>query len=598
MASPDEQKTGEWPAGGHSGFASPEKVPSTPRAASLLGVDERITVEPPTPSPMQRDWRFWCIILSLGICMVLTAMEFSSVATALPVIAQSLPGAGGAYIWVGSAYNLGSTVLLPFCGGLAQIFGRRIIMLLGIAIFCIGSALCAAATSMNFLIGGRTVQGLGAGAITALIQIIIADLVPLKDRGVFNGIIALAFAIGSGTGPVIGGALAQAGQWRWLFWLNLPICGLAAILVAIFLRLKTPPAPPGVSGKLDRLDLAGNAIIMGSTTSIVLGLTWGGVKYAWDDWRVLLCLILGFAGLGAFLLYEAYVPEFPIVPLSLMKTRTALSGYAQNFLNAVVLSACAYWLPLYFQSCKLASPIGAGVDIFGSSQTIAPSSLLFGLVIQRSSRYKQPMWFAWILIIVGATLLGHIYANPDSSRTTNFGIQVLLGVGLGINYIAAYFPVLAPIPVKQSAPALAFFVFLRNFALIWGVTIGGTILQNRLAKELPPSFLAQFPSSSSTGTELAFEVIPLIKTLPEPLRTEVRTAFAKSFSVVWYTLAGIGGLGIIVSFAMKRLPLHTQVDDAWGQKVKDRVSVEVELRTAGGRATPMPDLEAGAKHAV
>ncbi|KAF7289732.1 Iron permease [Mycena indigotica] len=553
--------------------------------------------------PMQRDWRFWCIILSLAICMVLTAMEFSSVATALPVIAQELEGTQ--YIWVGSAYNLGSTVLLPFCGGLAQvsvfnvtsrsfvakennpmlmaarvlqIFGRRAVMLLGIAIFSIGSALCGAATSMNFLIGGRTVQGLGAGAITALIQIIIADLVPLKDRGAFNGIIALlsqfsAFAIGSGTGPVVGGALAQHGQWRWLFYLNLPICAVAAILVAVFLRLKTPTVPFGE--KMRRLDWIGNAIIVSSTTSIVIALTWAGTQHPWSSPKVLVPLIVGFAGLAGFLIYEANVPEYPIVPISLMKSRTALSGYTQNFFNGIVLSTLAYWLPSFFQACKDASPIAAGVDIFGASQTIAPSSLVAGLIIQRFSRYRQPMWFGWSIVILGAALYGQI--NENTSRATNFGVQVLLGVGIGINYVAAYFPVLAPIPVTQSAPALAFFVFLRNFALIWGVTIGGTIVQNQLASHLPPDFLARFPSSSgSHGAEIAFEVIPRIRHLPQPLKDQVRAAFAQAFQVVWNTLAGLGGLGLLVSFAMKALPLHTQVDEAWGRETAKSGAADVE----------------------
>ncbi|KAJ7048471.1 Mfs1.2 [Mycena amicta] len=510
-ATPLEAKNTQW-----EGSASPVPGANADSSSSSDGTQQ-----------MKRDWRFWCIIFSLGICMVLTAMEFSSVATALPVIAQDLKGTQ--YIWVGSAYNLGSTVLLPFCGGLAQIFGRRTIMLLGIAIFCVGSALCGAATSMNFLIGGRTVQGLGAGAITALIQIIIADLVPLKDRGAFNGIIALAFAIGSGTGPVVGGALAQHGQWRWLFYMNLPICAAAALLVAIFLRLKTPRVP--LKEKMKRLDWTGNAIIVTSTISVVIALTWAGTKYPWSSFRVLVPLILGFAGLAGFLVYEAKVPEYPIVPISLITSRTALSGYAQNFLNGVVLSTLAYWLTSYFQACKDASPIAAGVDIFGSSQSIAPSSLAAGLIIQRFSRYRQPMWFGWALIIVGAALLGHL--DENSARATNYGVQILLGVGVGIIYVAAYFPVLAPIP-------------------------------NRLSTNLPADFLAKFPSSGS-GAEIAFEVIPRIRDLPQPLKDEVRSAFAKAFQVVWNTLAGLGGLGLLVSFGMKALPLHTAVDEEWGR---------------------------------
>ncbi|KAJ7889221.1 iron permease [Mycena leptocephala] len=505
---------------------------------------------------MPRDWRFWCIILSLAICILLTAIEFTAVGTALPVIVQDL--SGDKFIWVGSAYTLGETALIPFCGGLAQIFGRRIVVLVSIALFCLGSALCGAATTMNFLIGGRTVQGLGAGAITALTQIIIADLVPLTERGVFNGIMALAWGIGGGCGPVIGGSLAERGQWRWLFYLNLPICAVAATLVTIFLRLKKPNAP--LLEKLKRIDWIGNLIIVASTTSVVIALTWAGIQFPWSSAKVLVPLILGFLGLAGFLVYEAWFPKYPIVPVSLLGSRTAFSGYTQNFFNGVVLSTLAYWISVYFQACKDAGPTAAGVDGFGLSYTISPSSLLAGLVVQKTARYRQPMWVGWILMIVGTALLGTL--DENSRRSMCFGFQALIGVGMGIIYVTAYFPILAPIPVSQSAPALAFFTFLRNFALIWGVTIGGTVLQNELTTRLPPAFLTQFPG----GTQIAFEVIPSIRDLPQPLKDEVRNAFAGSLRVLWNVLAGISALGLLASLFMKHLPLHTSVDVDWEQK--------------------------------
>ncbi|KAJ6572152.1 iron permease [Mycena capillaripes] len=522
-------------------------------------------MEPKAETEMPRDWRFWCIIMSLAICMLLTAVEFTAVGTALPVIVQDL--SGDKFVWVGSAYTLGSTALIPFCGGLAQIFGRRIVVLVAIALFCIGSALCGAATTMNFLIGGRTIQGLGAGGITALIQIIIADLVPLKERGLFNGVMALAWGIGGGSGPVIGGSLAERGQWRWLFYLNIPICGLAAILVTIFLRLKKPIVP--LREKLERIDWLGTLIIVASTTSVVIALTWAGIQFPWSSAKVLVPLILGFLGLAGFLVYEARFPEYPIVPVSLLGSRTAFSGYAQNFFNGIVLSTLAYWLSVYFQACKDAGPTAAGVDGFGLSYTISPSCLIAGLVVQKTARYRQPMWVGWILIIVGAALLATL--DENSSRSMCYGFQALIGVGMGIIYVTAYFPVLAPIPVSQNAPALAFFTFLRNFALIWGVTIGGTVLQNELTMRLPPAFLAQFPG----GTQIVFEVIPSIRDLPQPLKNDVRHAFAGSLQVLWNVLAGISGLGLLVSLFMKHLPLHTSVDADWG---RDDIKANVEPR--------------------
>lgn len=165
----------------------------------------------------------------------------------------------------------------------------------------------------------------------------------------------------------------------------------------------------------------------------------------------------------------------------LMASRTAFSGYVQNFLMGVVLAAlsCTFslksppindqprvsdWLPVFFQACKDAGPTASGVDGFGLSYSISPTSVIAGLVIQKTSKYRQPMWFGWALMMLGTGLLGTL--DVDSSRASSYGYQVLIGVGIGIIYVAAYFPVLAPIPVNQSAPALAFFTFLRNFALV------------------------------------------------------------------------------------------------------------------------------------
>ncbi|VDC06977.1 unnamed protein product [Peniophora sp. CBMAI 1063] len=517
----------------------------------------------------RRDWMFWCIIFSLAIPTLLTAVELTAIGTALPVIVSDLKGTQ--FVWVGSAYTLGATALLPFCGGLAQIFGRRYVMLGALLLFSAGSAVSGAATSMNMLIAGRTIQGLGGGAITALVQIILADLVPLLERGTFNGIMALAWAMGGGTGPVIGGALAQAGQWRWLFYLNIPICGVAAVLIAYCLRLRVPKAPLGE--KLQTIDWIGNALIVASATSVVIGLSWGGVQYSWSSARVLAPLILGLIGFIMFGVYEAYFASHPIVPTFLVKDCTALSGYVQNFIMGILIAGLSYWLPVYFQGCKDAGPIASGVDSFGLSFSISPTCIITGITVQKSGKYRPQMWFAWCIMILGTGLLS--YLDADGSRGQSFGFQILAGVGLGIIYVAAYFPVLAPIPVTKSTPALAFHTFLRNFAQVWGVTIGGAVLQNELHKRLPSAFLSQFPQ----GSEVAFAIIPTIPVLEQPLKDEVRNAFAGSTQVVWQVLAGIGGIGLIAGLFMKQLPLHTSVDAHWGREDASSTSVDLEKDT-------------------
>ncbi|KAJ7489650.1 major facilitator superfamily domain-containing protein [Mycena galericulata] len=503
---------------------------------------------------MKRDFKFWGVFAAIMVSAFTSALDLTAVSTALPVITEELHGTQ--FVWVGSAYALSSTAFLPMSGGVAEIFGRRIVMLAALFCFALGSVLCGAAPTMNFLIAGRTVQGLGAGGLTSLTQIVLSDLVPLRDRGTFNGLIGLSWAIASFIGPVLGGVLADHGVWRWLFYLNIFTSAFAAVLVLLFLRLKTPTGTMGE--KLSRMDWIGNFLVIASSSSVIIGLTWGGIQYPWSSPRVLVPLCVGVFGLAIFLLYEVTIARYPIVPYSLMSTATGLSGYLQTFIASVVMIASIYYMPVFFQACKGASPTGSGVDSFGLGFIIAPSNIIAGLTISRTKHYRPQLWLSWCFVMIAAGLLSTLQA--DSSRAKSIGFEALMGVGIGILTTATYFPVLAPLPISENAHALAFFIFTRAFGQVWGVTIGATVLQNRLAAHLPKSFDGVFPQ----GTEIAYAVIPLIPTLPPDVAEETRQAFASALGVMWQVMIGIGGLGLLVSFVMKHLSLHADTDEKWG----------------------------------
>ncbi|KAF8482463.1 iron permease [Russula ochroleuca] len=504
---------------------------------------------------MPKDWMFWCIIFSFALSTLITAVEFTSIGTALPTIAHSLKGEQ--FIWVGSAYALGETALVPLCGGLSQIIGRRPIMLSALSLFALGSAICGAASSMNMLIAGRGVQGLGAGAIISSVQIMLSDLVTLRERGTFSGLIALAWAVGGGVGPVIGGSMAQSGNWRWLFYLNLPICAFCAIMILLFLRLKTPPAT--LREKLSKMDMIGNFLVTVSTTSVVTGLTWGGVRYPWLSGRVLLPLVVGLIGLVVFIIYEIYFCKPPVVPIVLRMDWTAASGYIQNFLMAVVAATLSYWFAIFFEACKDKSPTGAGVHIFGLSYSIGLMAIVAGVAIKKTGNYLIPIYIGWMLTIIGAGLLTTLRA--DSSLAKSVGFPVIIGSGVGIISVALLFPILASIPVTQTAPTMALYIFSRNFGYIWGVTAGGAIIQNELKRNLPASFLTQFPQ----GVEIGFETIPVIPSLEQPLKDAVLNAFGTALKVVWQLVLGVAIAGSLCSIGMKQLQLHTKIDNDWGR---------------------------------
>ncbi|KAJ8481491.1 hypothetical protein ONZ51_g5965 [Trametes cubensis] len=506
------------------------------------------------PAGSNRGVAFWMVFASNLLVDMLSALDLTAISTALPTIVDHLHGTD--FIWAGSAYTIASTAILPLIGNLVSAFGRKPSLVAFILTFALGSAISGAAQNMNMLIAGRTVQGLGGGGCIAITEIIYADLVPLPERGKFQGITASVWAFACAVGPPIGGALADSGAWRWLFFLNLPLCGLAVILTTIFLRVHTPRA--SFTEKITQMDWTGISVMIGSTISILLAITWGGLQFPWASGHVLAPLIIGAIGILTFFVLEMLWLKGPTVPRFFFTSRTTLSGYLGTFFHGIVSLAAVYYLPVYFQATKGASAVGSGVDLFPLCLTIPAFAIATGLSVQIIDRYRPQNYIGWAFIIVGFGVLGIL--DENSSRAAYIGSQVPLGVGLGIIWISTQFPILAPLPYSNSAHALAFFTFMRCFAQSWGIVVGGTILQNELLKNLPDAFRAQFPG----GVQIAYAVIPAISSLPATLKDEVRAVFARATRLIWQVMIGVSGAGLLSVFLMREEKLRQDMDEQWG----------------------------------
>ncbi|KAI0327038.1 iron permease [Cubamyces sp. BRFM 1775] len=516
---------------------------------------------------------FWLSFIAVVVSNFLSALDMTAVSTAVPTMTNDLNG-GDDFVWIGSAYGLASTAILPFSGRLSDVFGRRPIMLISVAIFFIGSALAGSAKTMNWLIAARTVQGVGGGGITNLGSIILADLVPLAERGTYQGMLILVWAFAGAIGPAIGGSFAEDASWRWLFYLNLPLSGISFVLVAVFLRVRTPEG--SMREKLRRVDWLGNFIIIAGTTLALLALTWGGIRYPWSSAHVLAPLILGGVLILTFFVYEHYVPIEPTTPLDILQNWTALSGNIATFIHGIVTMTTMFYLPVYFQACMDATPINSSVKLLATTLVCAPVSLVCGGTVKKMQKYRPANYAGWTLMLIGFGLFTLLKA--DSSTGMWAGFQVITAAGIGIIWSATVFPILAPIPVNRFAAALAFYTFLRQFAQTWGITISATILQNELKKHLPAAFAAQFPE----GVEIAYAAIPLIPSLEEPLRTEVRVAFATSMSVVWKVMTGLAGGGFLTLFLLKEIPMHTSTDARYGLEVQKSSTVPLAIDEENG----------------
>ncbi|KAI0763280.1 iron permease [Trametes elegans] len=542
--------------------------------------------QPPPKSP--RGTVFWLCFTAVVVCNFLSALDVTAVSTALPTITDDLQG-GDRFVWVGSAYGLAAAAILPLTGRLADVMGRRPMMLTFVAFFFLGSALSGSAQNMNWLIAARTVQGIGGGGIINLASIITSDLIPLAERGTYQGFLVMTWGFAAAMGPVIGGSFAEKASWRWLFYLNLPLSGIAFCLVAVFLRVRTPGG--SLKEKLGRIDWIGNLMIITGTTLALIALTWGGIQFPWDSAHVLAPLIIGGFAIAAFFLYETFVPQEPTLPFDVLANWTSLSGYLATFFHGIVSIATIYYLPVYFQACMAASPIHSSVNLFATALVMSPSAIVCGIIVKKTNKYRPANYVGWVLIMIGFGLLSLLKADSSTGAWT--GYQIITAIGVGFIWASTVFPILAPVPVTRFASALAFYNFCRTFSQTWGVTISASILQNELKKRLPAAFLAEFHS----GVEIAYAAIPVIHTLPEPLQTEVRVAFADSMSVVWKAMIGFSGAGFLTLFLLREIPMQKHTDETYGLQEKrpsDSVDTERDAAKAKADAITLPVVGARA----
>ncbi|KAH9933626.1 iron permease [Epithele typhae] len=527
------------------------------------------------PSPA-RGFNFWMTFLSGLLVEVLSALDLSAVSTTLPTIVSDLHG--NDFIWAGSAYTIAATAVIPFIGHFASTFGRKPVLLAMILIFALGSALCGAAQSMPMFLAGRgehlvftlhtglkpahaAIQGFGGGGSMSAVQIINADMIPLPERGKFQGIAAVMWAVACSAGPIIGGGLARGGNWRWLFYINLPLCGISFTLSTAFLRVRNPTTT--LAEKIKEMDLIGLTLVVGSTVSFLIGMTWGGVQFSWSSAQVLAPLTIGAVGIVLFFVIEALWIPRPTAPSFLYTSRTTLSGYLGTFFHGIVVIALIYYTPIYLQATQGASALTSGIDMLPIVALIPIAAMFTAVTVQVTKRYLPLNIIGWVLALVGFGVLSIL--TETSPRAAYVGLQTPAAIATGILWICTTFPVLAPLPYSNSAHALAFFSFTRQFAQSWGITIAGTILQNGLQRALPPAYVASLPE----GASLAYAAIPTVAALDEPLRTEVRVAFARATQTVWRVMVAVAGAGLLSVVLMREVPMKKSLDERWGLRERD-----------------------------
>jgi MFS family permease len=524
--------------------------------------------------------RFWCILFAVGFCGLLISLEATVTSTALPTIIADL-GGGDLFVWAINAFALTTqvitlawlqnmpaknnyrTALQPMFGQLANIYGRRWPIIGSTAAFTLGSGICGGATSMAMFIAGRAVQGIGAGGTSVLIHVIICDLVPLRERGRYFAIILGLVAAGTALGPLFGGLIVDHTTWRWIFYLNLPVGGFALLLLIIFLKVqgvdKTAP-----NMRITRIDWIGNVIFGGAVSAILIALSRAGTTYPWSSCMVIIPLAIGFASLAGLMFFEKsrFVSQ-PAIPLHLFSNRTSATAFSLTFIHSLVAVGTVYFLPLYFQGVLGSSPSRSGVQLLPTILTIILFAGIGGVTMSKLGRYRPIHYVGYAIILLGFGLFTLL--DEKSSIVAWVGFQMIESAGVGLIISTLLPAVTAPLAESDTALAAATWTFIRNFGLIWGLTIPAAIFSNRfnqLAATRITDPVIRAVLNGGFAYEHATPAFP--KLLPEATREQVVWVLNESLRRIWQVTIGFAALGFLLVSFEREVPLRQELETEFG----------------------------------
>ncbi|KAL2865207.1 major facilitator superfamily-domain-containing protein [Aspergillus lucknowensis] len=511
------------------------------------------------------------VFLTLTVLTLMVALDGTSISVALPIITRDLKGTAIEAFWSGTSFLLASTVFQPNFASLSGIFGRRPLVMVALTLFFVGTVVCAVAKNFTYMLVGRSIQGAGGGGVMALTEVIVTDIVPLRLRGQYFGILSAMWSIGSVTGPILGGGFSQDVSWRWIFYINFPFIGVGAVFIVLFLKLNI--IPTSLAEKLRQIDYVGTILFVGSMSSFLIPLTWGGVLYDWDSWRTLVPLIIGVAGLVVFVFYEYRYAKDPIIPPKIFQNRTASVSFAGSFLQGFVLWCLLYYEPLYYEAVKGYSPIMAGVALFPATFTVAPSAGVVGFLVTKYGHYRWAAWLGWFLGTLGLGLL--CYMDVDTSIPAWIFINIVPGIGLGLLFSSLAFAIQASATSDTLAIAVGMFSFFRAMGQAVGVAIGGVVFQNRMYHNL-----LQYPSlapMASVYSQDAAGLVEVLKAMPDgPDKLNMRTAYTDSLRIVYAVCCAVCGVAFALSLLTESYDLNRALESNQTLRSEKNPKADVE----------------------
>lgn len=505
-------------------------------------------------SPQRRNLIFVAIVLG----MLLAALDQTIVATALPTIVANL-GDAGHQSWVVTSYLLASTVVTALAGKLGDSYGRKRVFQAAIVFFVVGSALCGLSQSMAMLVGARALQGIGGGAITVTASALIGEVVPLRERGRYQGILGAVFGVTTVIGPLLGGYFTDYLTWRWAFWVNVPIS-----VVVIFVAAAAIPAL-GASAK-PIIDYSGIVFVGLGAAGLTLATSWGGTLYAWGSPTIIGLFVGAAVALGVFVVVERRAAE-PILPIRLFASPVFAVCCVLSFVVGFAMLGALTFLPTYMQYVNGVSATTSGLRTLPMVVGMLITSTGSGTLVGRTGRYKIFPVTGTALMALAFLLMSRM--EPTTSALIQSLYLVILGAGIGLSMQVLVLIVQNTSNFEDLGVATSGVTFFRTIGSSFGAAIFGSLFVNFLDRRIGPALAASGAPPDAVSSPGA------LHRQPHDVAAPIVAAYADSLTEVFLWAAPVAVVGFVLALFLREVPLRdihdstVDLGDAFGMPTSE-----------------------------